>query len=73
VIATNVGGTSEIISEDYGKIVPPNSPSSLAEAISEFSRKDSVVLKKELRTMMEQRHSWDKNVEKLCAIYEELI
>ncbi len=73
VIATNVGGTSEVISEDCGKLVPPNSPVSLAEAILEFSCKDLVVLKKELRTMMEQRHSWDKNVEKLCEIYEELI
>jgi glycosyltransferase involved in cell wall biosynthesis len=73
VIATNVGGTSEVMSEDYGKLVPPNSPESLGEALVEFSRKDLAVLKKELRTMMEQKYSWDKNVEKLGEIYEELI
>jgi glycosyltransferase involved in cell wall biosynthesis len=73
VIATNVGGTSEVMSENYGKLVPPNSPVSLAEAILEFSGKDFSVLKKDLRTMMEQRYSWDKNVEKLGKIYEELI
>ena len=73
VIATNVGGTSEVMSKDYGKLVPPNSPDSLAEAIVEFSRKDFAVLKKELRIMMEQKYSWDKNVEKLGEIYEELI
>ncbi len=73
VIATNVGGTSEVMSKDYGKLVPPNSPDSLAEAIVEFSRKDLAVLKKELRIMMEQKYSWDKNVEKLGEIYEELI
>jgi glycosyltransferase involved in cell wall biosynthesis len=73
IIATNVGGTSEVMSEDYGKLVPPNSPESLAEAILEFSRKDVSALKKDLRTMMEQRYSWDKNVEKLDEIYEELI
>jgi glycosyltransferase involved in cell wall biosynthesis len=73
VIATNVGGTSEVMDEKYGKLVPPNSPSLLAEAILEFSRKDWTVLKKDLRTMMEQRYSWDKNVEKLVKIYEELI
>jgi glycosyltransferase involved in cell wall biosynthesis len=73
VIATNVGGTSEVMSEDYGKLVPPNSPDSLAEAILEFSSKELAVLKKDLRTMMEQRFSWDKNVEKLIEIYEELI
>jgi glycosyltransferase involved in cell wall biosynthesis len=73
VIATNVGGTSEIMRGEYGKLVPPNSPNSLAEAILEFSCKDMAALKKELRTMMEQKHSWDRNVEKLGKIYEELI
>jgi glycosyltransferase involved in cell wall biosynthesis len=73
VIATNVGGTSEIMSGEYGKLVPPNSPNSLAEAILEFSCKGLVALKKELRTMMEQKYSWDRNVEKLGKIYEELI
>jgi teichuronic acid biosynthesis glycosyltransferase TuaC len=73
VIATNVGGTSEVMSEDYGKLVPPNSPDSLAEALVEFSRKDVAALKKDLRAMMEEKYSWDKNVEKLSEIYKELI
>jgi glycosyltransferase involved in cell wall biosynthesis len=73
VIATDVGGTSEILSGEYGKLVPPNSPNSLAEAILEFSCKDLATLKKELRAMMEQKYSWDRNVEKLGKIYEELI
>jgi glycosyltransferase involved in cell wall biosynthesis len=73
VVATNVGGTSEVMSEDYGKLVPPNSPNSLAEAVLEFSRKDLSVLTKDLRTMIEQKYSWDQNVEKLGKIYEELI
>jgi glycosyltransferase involved in cell wall biosynthesis len=53
--------------------VPPNSPISLAEAILEFSCNDLATLKKKLRTMMEQKYSWDRNVEKLGKIYEELI
>jgi glycosyltransferase involved in cell wall biosynthesis len=73
VIATNVGGISEVMNEDYGKLVPPNSPDSLADAILDFARKDLAVLKKDLRTMMERRYSWDKNVERLVRIYEELI
>jgi teichuronic acid biosynthesis glycosyltransferase TuaC len=73
VIATNVGGTSEVMSKDYGKLVPPNSPDSLAEALVEFSRKDVAALKKDLRAMMEEKYSWDKNVEKLSEIYKELI
>jgi glycosyltransferase involved in cell wall biosynthesis len=73
VIATNVGGTSEVMCEDYGKLVPPNLPESLAEAIIEFSHKDLTMLKKKSRMMMEQKYSWDKNVDKLGEIYEELI
>ena len=73
VIATNVGGISEVLNEDYGKLVPPNSPVSLAEAIYMFSQRDLSVLKRDLRTMMEQKHSWDQNVDKLVEIYEELI
>ena len=73
VIATDVGGTSEVMSEDYGKLVPPNAPNLLAEAILNFSCKDLAALKKELRAMMEQKYSWDLNVEKLGKIYEELI
>jgi len=73
VIATNVGGTSEVMKEEYGKLVPPNSPDSLAEAIVEFSHRELSTLKKDLRMMVEQNYSWNKNVEKLIAIYEELI
>lgn len=73
VIATNVGGTSEVMKEDYGKLVPPDSPNSLAEAIVEFSHRELSTLKKDLRAVIEQNYSWDKNVEKLVEIYEELI
>jgi glycosyltransferase involved in cell wall biosynthesis len=73
VIATDVGGTSEVMNEDYGKLVPPNSPEALAEAILEFSQRDLSVLKKDLRKMVEQKYGWDMNVEKLVKIYEELI
>jgi len=73
VIATNVGGTSEIMNEAYGKLVPPNSPASLSEAIVEFSHRELSALKKDLRAMIEQKFSWDKNVEKLVKIYKELI
>jgi glycosyltransferase involved in cell wall biosynthesis len=73
VIATNVGGISEIMKEGSGKLVLPNSPDSLAEAILEFSHSELSTLKKDLRAMIEQNYSWDKNVEKLVKIYEELI
>jgi glycosyltransferase involved in cell wall biosynthesis len=73
VIATDVGGTSEVMSEDCGRLVPPNSPVFLAEATLEFSRRNLSAIRKDLRMIMEQKYSWDANVEKLGEIYEELI
>ena len=73
VIATNVGGISEILMEDYGKLVPPNQPELLAKAVLEFSNIDLSSRKKEIRAIMEEKYSWDKNVETLIGIYEELI
>ncbi len=73
VVATNVGGISEILMDDYGKLVPPNQPDLLAEAALEFAGLDFSSRKKELRAVMEEKFSWDKNVERLVEIYEELI
>jgi glycosyltransferase involved in cell wall biosynthesis len=73
VVATRVGGISEIMMEDYGRIVPSSDPDALAEAILEFSHREFSTLKTGLRALIAQRYSWDKNVEKLVRIYEELI
>lgn len=73
VIATNVGGIKEILMEDYGKLVPPNRPDTMAKAVLEFSNVDWSSRRLELRAVMEEKYSWDKNVEALVGIYEELI
>jgi len=73
VIATNVGGIKEIMIKDYGKLVPPNEPELLAEAILEFAKDDFSSLRGELRAVAEERFGWDANVERLVEIYEELI
>jgi glycosyltransferase involved in cell wall biosynthesis len=73
VIATNVGGIREILMKDYGKLVPPNQPELLDRAILEFCNVDFSSRKKELRAIVEEKYSWDKNVERLIEIYEELI
>lgn len=73
VVATKVGGISEVITKDYGKIVPPDNPDALAEAVLEFSHRENSAFKNGLRAFIAQRYSWDKNVEKLVGIYEELI
>jgi len=73
VIATDVGGIREVLKGDYGKLVPPNEPELLAEAVLDFAAQDFSKRKLELRAMMEEKFSWDTNVESLIKIYEELI
>lgn len=73
VIATNVGGISEIVTGKYGKIVPPDNPVALAEAVLDFSHSELSAFKSVLREMIVQKYSWDRNVAKLVEIYEELI
>jgi teichuronic acid biosynthesis glycosyltransferase TuaC len=73
VVATDVGGISEILKSDYGKLVPANNPESLAKAILEFAEIDFSSRKLELRALIEQKYSWESNVERLIEIYEELI
>jgi glycosyltransferase involved in cell wall biosynthesis len=73
VIATDVGGIREILREDYGKLVAPNKPELLAEAVLDFASVNFSSRKEELRVMAEERFSWDANVKRLVEIYEELI
>jgi glycosyltransferase involved in cell wall biosynthesis len=71
VIATNVGGISEIMIKDFGKTVPANNPQTLADALIKFA--DTNKPTDELRAIVETQYSWDKNVAQLIEIYEELI
>lgn len=73
VIATNVGGINEILINKFGRLVPPNNPQALSEAILEFAEIDFTPSKSELRALVEEKYSWNKNVERLIQIYEELI
>jgi len=40
VVATNVGGIPEIMSEECGRLVPPRDPNALAEALDSVLRRD---------------------------------
>jgi glycosyltransferase involved in cell wall biosynthesis len=71
VIATNVGGINEIMVKNFGKLVPANNPEALADAIVELVDINNET--EELRAIVEEQYSWDKNVAQLLEIYEELI
>ncbi len=72
VVATNVGGISEIMVKKFGKLVPANNSDALAEGILEFAEAD-FAQNGELRAVVEEKYGWDSNVERLVEIYEELI
>ena len=74
VVATDVGGIREVMVKDFGKLVPADNPEALAEAIVEFiSVNNSSSNRGELRAVVEEQFSWDRNVARLVEIYEELI
>ena len=73
VVATNVGGIGEILISDYGKLVPPNTPNAMAEAIIDFSKLKFSNTREKLRKIIEKRFSWDINVDRMVKIYEEFI
>lgn len=73
VVATDVGGIKEVLVDDYGKLVPPNAPDAMAEAIVGFSQFKSSSTKENLRRIVEKKFGWDANVNKMVKIYEEFI
>ena len=73
VVATDVGGIKEVISEEFGLLVPADNPQEMARAIVKTAEKDISAARVALRTLAEQTFSWEKNVESLARIYEELI
>jgi glycosyltransferase involved in cell wall biosynthesis len=74
VVATNVGGISEILVKNYGELVPANNPDALAEAVVDFAENDNFKQGNgELRAIVEERYGWERNVAQLIKIYEELI
>lgn len=72
IIATDVGGINEVLQNKYGKLVAPNMPDMLAEAILDYAYADLSSSKLDVRGLMEENYSWDKNVDSLVEIYEQL-
>jgi glycosyltransferase involved in cell wall biosynthesis len=73
ILATDVGGIKEVMVAGYGRLIPPNDPQSMADAMLDFAGLEFATIKRDLRKIMTQRFSWDINVKKLVKIYEEII
>ena len=73
LLATNVGGIGEIIMHNYGQLIPPNDPKAMANSALSFASNEPSKFKQKIRKVMTETYSWDKNVEKLTSIYQEII
>jgi type III pantothenate kinase len=71
VIATNVGGTPEVVTEDCGVLVPPREPEALADAIYQLG--ESAGRRRLLgaagRTRVEARFTLDRMVASYQSAY----
>jgi len=73
LISTDVGGIREVMIDNCGKIIPPNNPEVMAYTTLDFANIELSKLKERLRQVMVERFSWEKNVNRLTEIYQEII
>lgn len=67
VIATDVGGLHEQVSDETGLIIPPNNHLELVNAIAYFIEHYDIVREKGMKAKqkMESQYTWDKSVDDL--------
>ena len=76
VVATNVGGNSEVISSGVnGILIPPKSPENMAKAVSRLL--DDQALRERMggaaRRTIEEHYTWDKIAENVTECYERML
>ena len=71
VVATNVGGVSDLVpSEDYGLIVPPGDVSSLTQALAQALRKD---WDRELIVSHGASNTWEHVADRVVSVFQEVL
>jgi glycosyltransferase involved in cell wall biosynthesis len=76
VIASDVGGVSEVVLNDRtGLLVPPRDPANLAEAIIKLARDANLRHKmgEQGYRFAKDRYSWDHSLDMMTELYERLI
>lgn len=76
VVATNVGGVSEIIEDGYnGKLVEMNSPKMVAETLINLLEDTSLKssMGQHAFETIKQKFSWDVNLKKYCQVYANIV
>jgi phosphatidylinositol alpha-mannosyltransferase len=75
VVASDISGYRGVMEPEAGRLVPPDDPSALADAVAELlsdenSRRE---LGSAARVIAEERYSWDRIAKRLAEIYEALV
>ena len=73
VIAANIGGLPEMVSQATGHLFTPNDPVSLAAAVDAVMAADRVQLGKAARHNVETINSPQQHYTQLYTLYEQLI
>lgn len=76
VVATEVGGNRELVTEGFnGFLVPPNDPAALARALSSILSNESerLTLGENARQWVGQNFDWKRTVESYLGVYDELL
>jgi phosphatidylinositol alpha-mannosyltransferase len=74
VVASDITGYRDVMTDETGVLVPPGEPAALADAVAglleDEPRRER--LGAAARTVAQERYSWDEIGRRLAAIYEEL-
>src|SRR5215203_1763657 len=74
VVASDISGYRGVMEPEAGRLVPPDDPGALADAVTELLADEPVRegLGRAARMIAEERYSWDTIAERLSEIYEAL-
>jgi len=74
VVASDIGGYRDVMTDETGVLVPPGDPGALADAVSGLLEDEPrrQRLGESARRLAQERYSWGDIARRLAAIYEEL-
>ena len=74
VVASDISGYRGVMEPEAGRLVPPDDPAALANAVTELLADEPVRegLGRAARVIAEERYSWDRIARRLSEIYEAL-
>ena len=74
VVASDIDGYRDVMTDETGLLVPPGDPAALADAVTELLADEPrrQQFGESARRLAQERYSWDDIARRLSAIYEEL-